>query len=136
MCLSDHETGAPVALGFAKEKAKKDDQQSPDDYKREGEQTIALRLYGTLNLENATVTGDALNNNQAQARTVLDAGGDYFVQLKNKHRHAYQAAVQTAKTPVLPTPKNPTPPTGVWTSAQRRERVYAIYLLASIRLLM
>jgi hypothetical protein len=117
LCLSDHETGAPVALGFAKEKTPNDDDQSPDDYKREGEQTIALRLYATTNLENATITGDALNNNQPQARAVLDRGGDYFFQLKNEHRHAYQAALQKAKTtPLLPTPKNPTPATGAWTS--------------------
>jgi hypothetical protein len=111
LCLSDHETGAPVALGFAKEKPR--DDQSPDDYKREGEQSIALRLYATTNLENATVTGDALNNNQPQARAVLDRGGDYFFQLKNEHRHAYQAAVQKAQgTPLLPTPKNPIAATG------------------------
>ena len=47
LCLSDHETGAPVALGFAKEKTKPDDAQSPDGFKREGEQTIALRLYAS-----------------------------------------------------------------------------------------
>jgi len=119
LCLSDHETGAPVALGFAKEKTKTDDAQSQDDFKREGEQTIALRLYATTHLENATVTGDALNNNQPQARAVLDAGGDYFFQLKNENRHAYQAAQQkVGTTPLLPTPKNPTPVTGAWTSAR------------------
>jgi hypothetical protein len=63
LCLSDHETGAPVAMGFAKEKIKNDDEQSKDDYKREGEQTVALRLYETTHLQNATVTGDARNNN-------------------------------------------------------------------------
>ena len=106
LCLSDHQTGAPVAMGFAKEKAKTDDQQSKDKYKREGEQTIALRLYATTNLENATVTGDALNNNKPQARAVLDGGGDYFFQLKNENRHAYKAAVQKSKaSPLLPTQK-------------------------------
>jgi hypothetical protein len=47
LCLSDHETGAPVALGFAREKTKSNGEQSQDDYKREGEQTVALRLYAT-----------------------------------------------------------------------------------------
>lgn len=118
LCLSDHETGAPVAMGFAKEKTKSDDTQSKEDYKREGEQTVALRLYATTHLENATITGDALNNNQPQARAVLDAGGDYFFQLKNENRHAYKAAVQKAKaTPLLPTPKNLTPTTDAATSA-------------------
>lgn len=107
LCLSDHETGAPVAIGFAKEK---NDSQSKDDYKREGEQTVALRLYATTNLQNATVTGDALNNNTPQARAVLDADGDYFFQLKNENRHAYKAAAKKAQTtPFSPTLKNPTP---------------------------
>ena len=118
LCLSDHDTGAPVALGFAREKLPTDPAQSQDDYKREGEQTVALRLYATTNLENATVTGDALNNNQPQARAVLDAGGDYFFQLKNETRHAYQAARRkVGTTPLLPTPRNPTPVTAAWTSA-------------------
>jgi hypothetical protein len=112
LCLSDHETGAPVAIGFAKEKTKTDDEQSKDDFKREGEQTVALRLYATTNLENATITGDALNNNKPQAQAVLDARGDYFFQLKNENRHAYQAALQKAETtPLLPTPKSLTPAT-------------------------
>lgn len=119
LCLSDHETGAPVAMGFAKEKTKNDDEQSKDDFKREGEQTVALRLYASTNLENATVTGDALNNNKPQAQAVLEAGGDYFFQLKNENRHAYQAALQKAAgTPLLPTQKSPIPPTDAWTSAR------------------
>jgi hypothetical protein len=118
LCLSEHQTGAPVAMGFAKEKTPEDEDQSNDDYKREGEQTLALRLYATTNLENATVTGDALNNNQPQAHAVLEAGGDYFFQLKNENRHAHKAARQKAKTtPLLPTPKNPTPATGASTNA-------------------
>jgi hypothetical protein len=118
LCLSDHETGAPAAMGFAKERPPEVDDQSKDDYKREGEQTLALRLYATTNLDNATVTGDALNNNQPQAHAVLEAGGDYFFQLKNENRHAHRAARQKAKTtPLFPTSKNPTPATGAWTSA-------------------
>jgi hypothetical protein len=51
-------------------------------------------------------------------RAVLDAGGDYFLQRKNENRHAHKVAVQKASgTPLLPTPKNPTPATGAWTSA-------------------
>lgn len=118
LCLSDHETGAPVAMGFAKEKTKSDDEQSKDDFKREGEQTIAMRLYQTTNLENATVTGDALNNNKPQAQAVLDGGGDYFFQLKNENRHAHKAAVKKSKTtPLLPTQKSLTLITDVSTNA-------------------
>lgn len=118
LCLSDHETGAPLAMGFAKEKTQNDDEQSKEDFKREGEQTVALRLYATTNLQNATVTGDALNNNKPQAQAVVEAGGDYFFQLKNENRHAYKAALQKAKgTPLLATQKNRTPVTDAWTSA-------------------
>lgn len=107
LCLSDHETGAPVAVGFAAQVSK------TDKNKREGEQTVALALYAKTNLHGATVTGDALNGNKPQARAITDRGGDYFLQLKDENRHAYQAALRKAEgPPFLPTPKNPTPPTG------------------------
>ena len=104
MCLSEHETGAPVAVGFAAEVSK------TDENKREGEQTVALELYDKTNLEGAIITGDALNNNKAQAQAILNAGGEYFLQLKNENRHAYQSAQSTAEegTPFLPIPKRPT----------------------------
>lgn len=112
LCLSDHETGAPVAVGFAAQAAK------DDASKREGEQTVALRLYSETCLEGATVTGDALNCNKPQARAVLEAGGDYLFQLKDENRHAYQAALRTAQgSPFLSTPSSPTPATGGSTSA-------------------
>ena len=50
LCLSDHQNGAPVAMGFAQEKIQSNEKQSQDDYKREGEQTVALRLYATTPL--------------------------------------------------------------------------------------
>lgn len=113
LCLSDHETGTPVAVGFAQNKP------MSDEHKREGEQSIALRLYAKTNLENATITGDALNNNKPQAQAVLDGGADYFFQLKNENRHAYKTALEKAKgTPLLPTPKNPTPVTDASISAE------------------
>ncbi len=104
LCLSEHETGAPVAIGFAAEVSK------TDENKREGEQTVALKLYANTNLEGATITGDALNNNKAQADAILKAGGDYFLQLKGENRYAYQSAQNTAEeaTPFFPIPKSPT----------------------------
>lgn len=106
LCLSEHETGAPVAVDFADQKPKN------DDNKREGEQTVALRLYKNTNLKNATVTGDALNNNKAQAQAVLEAGGDYFFQLKNENRHAFQNAAKIATSaPPFSTPNSPIPHT-------------------------
>ncbi len=112
LCLSEHETGAPVAVGFAAQVSK------TDENKREGEQTVALEIYTKTNLEGAIVTGDALNNNKAQARAILNSGGDYFLQLKNENRHAYQAAQRTAEkgTPLLPTPRSLTQHTDALTS--------------------
>jgi len=112
LCLSEHETGAPVAIGFADKKPK------TDENKREGEQTVALNLYRQTNLEGATITGDALNNNKPQAHAIIQAGGSYFLQLKNENRNALKAARATAEqaTPFLPTHKNPTPHTDASTS--------------------
>jgi len=104
LCLSEHETGAPVAIGFAEQTSK------TDENKREGEQTVALELYEQTELEGATITGDALNNNKPQAHAITKAGGNYFLQLKNENRHAFKAAKRTAEqaTPFLPTHKSPT----------------------------
>ena len=112
LCLSEHETGAPVAVGFAAEVSK------TDENKREGEQTVALELYEKTNLEGAIITGDALNN-KAQAQAILNAGGDYFLQLKNENRYAYQSAQRAAEegTPFLPTPKRSTSHTDASISA-------------------
>lgn len=107
LCLSDHESGAAACMGFAEDKPKS------QGSKREGEQAVALRMYASLDLENATVTGDALNNNKAQAAAILAAGGDYLFQLKDAKRHAHKTAAALSRTPpFLPTPKNPTPGTG------------------------
>lgn len=101
LCLSDHETGAPVAVGFAAEVSK------TDENKREGEQTVALKLYAQTHLDGAIITGDALNNNKAQADAIRRAGAEYFLQLKNENRHACRSAQSLARegTPFLPTPK-------------------------------
>ena len=113
LCLSDHETGAPVAIGFAAQVSK------TDGNKREGEQTVALELYAAADLNEATITGDALNCNMPQAHAILAGGGDYFLQIKNENRLAYQAAERAAKdgTPFLPTQKNPTQCTDASTNA-------------------
>ena len=91
LCLSDRESGAPVAIGFAAQVSK------TDENKREGEQTVALDLYAKTNLEGATITGDALNCNKPQARAILEADADDFLQLKDENRHAYKAADRIAQ---------------------------------------
>ena len=78
--------------------------------KREGEQTVAKRLYQQADLNGALVTADALFCDKHQARAVLEAGGDYLFQIKNENRQAFKKARQTAECgpPFLPIPKSPT----------------------------
>jgi len=55
LCLSEHESVAPVAVSFAKVG------DGEPEAKCEGEQSMAKRLYEMLELENVAVTGDALS---------------------------------------------------------------------------
>ena len=101
--LSEHESGAPVAVGFAGTKV------NCPEHKREGEETVSRKLYNQCNLQGAVVTADALYNSQPDARAILDAGADYVLQIKQENRHSYKAAEQIATgTPFLPIQKNPT----------------------------
>lgn len=45
LCLSDHESDAPAAIGFAAQASK------INENKREGEQTVTIDLYAKTNLE-------------------------------------------------------------------------------------
>ncbi len=100
VCLSEHETGAPAAIGIAEQKPRS------EDNKKEGELTVARRLYEQTNLQNALVTGDALYCNQHDARTIVEKGGDYLLQLKDENRKALQHARKLrGGSPLLPTPK-------------------------------
>lgn len=117
LCLSEHETGAPVAMGFAKavkEAEESEDQASEindtneaepktnttntisEKTKREGEQTVAKRLYEQTDLNGAVVTADALFCDQHQALAIIKAGADFIFQSKNENRQAYKAAEQKA----------------------------------------
>jgi hypothetical protein len=111
--LSEHESGAPVAIGFAGTHVKDDEQ------KREGEQTVARKLYKQSNLTGAVITADSLHNSQPDAQAILDAGADYVLQIKQENRHSYQAAEQIAQagTPFFAIPKSPTTITDVSTAA-------------------
>jgi len=101
--LSEHQSGAPVAVGFAKTEGNGDEQ------KREGEQTVARKLYAQRSLEGAVVTADALHNSAPDARAILDAGADYLLQVKQENRHSYRTAERIAQsTPLFSTATNPT----------------------------
>ena len=101
--LTDHETGAPVAIGFADEKINSEEQ------KQEGEQTVARKLYKQVDLQDATITADALHNSKPDAQAILHSHGDYILQLKDERRHSYQQALNKAKDPpLLPVKKKST----------------------------
>ena len=100
VCLSEHQSGAPVAIGIAEQKPR------TQDNKKEGELTVARRLYERTDLQNALVTADALYCNQHVARTIVEKGGDYLLQLKDENRKALQHARKLAQgSPLLPTPR-------------------------------
>lgn len=111
VCLSDHETGAPVAIGIAENVPKN------DEGKREGEQTVAYRLYKQIELDEATVTGDANFCNRPQSEALVEGGASYVLQLRDPNRHSCQRAAQKAETtPFLPTSKNPSAATDASTN--------------------
>ena len=100
ICLSEHQSGAPVAIGIGEPKPR------TEDNKKEGELTVAKRLYQQSNLQNALVTADALHCNEPAARAIVQKGGDYLLQLKNENRKALKHARKLAAgSPLLPTPK-------------------------------
>lgn len=100
VCLSEHDSGAPVAIGIAEEKPRS------ENNKKEGELTVARRLYEQTNLQNALVTGDALHCNQHDAAKIVEKGGDYLLQLKNENRKALQyARILAQGAPLLSTQK-------------------------------
>jgi len=97
VCLTDHETGAPVAVGIAGE------QITGAEHKREGEQTVSRKLYPAAVGEQTIVTADALHNSRADANALLENGGDYLIQLKQENRHSYRHAKAIAEgSPLLP----------------------------------
>ncbi len=91
VCFSEHESGAPVAIGLAQEKPRS------ENNKKEGELSVGRQLYKRINLDNAIVTADALSCNQNDARGIVENGGDYLLQIKNERRKALQYARSCAQ---------------------------------------
>lgn len=92
VCLSDHETGAPVAIAVA-ERAPR-----TEDNKKEGELSAARRLAQQCQLDNALITGDALHCQRQNAVNLPDAGADFLFQLKDNQPKAIERARQIANT--------------------------------------
>jgi len=98
LALSEHETGAPVAVTIASKEPK------TEKAKTEGELTAAKRLYQSCDIQGATITADALHCERESMHLVLENGADFLYQLKNNQPTAFQASVKIAgcASPFLP----------------------------------
>jgi hypothetical protein len=98
LCLSEHESGSPVAIAVAAEAP------CTPEAKKEGELTATRRLYPTTELQGALVTADALHCEPETMRLLVEGGGDYLLQLKANQPKALEQAQKVAAevTPLLP----------------------------------
>jgi len=98
LALSEHESGAPVAVTIASKEPKS------DASKTEGEITAAKRLYQNVDLRNAVVTGDALHCERENMQLIIENDGDFLFQLKGNQPTARAAAERIAAggSPLLP----------------------------------
>jgi hypothetical protein len=98
LALSEHESGAPVAMTIASKAPK------CEASKTEGELTAAKRLYGETQIQGATITADALHCERENMQMVVENGGDFLFQLKGNQPNALDQAVKiaAATTPLFP----------------------------------
>lgn len=98
LALSEHETGAPVAVTIASKEPKS------AAAKTEGEITAAKRLYPQVNLHNAVITGDALHCERESMQLVVEKGGDFLFQVKDDQPTAMAEVLRIASggSPLLP----------------------------------
>lgn len=98
LAFSEHETGAPVAVTIASKEPKS------EASKTEGEFTAAKRLYQSVDLTNAVVTGDALYCERENMQLVVEHNGDFLFQLKANQPSALAEAkrIASADSPLLP----------------------------------
>jgi hypothetical protein len=84
LALSEHESGAPVAVTIASKEPK------TEKAKTEGELTAAKRLYEEANIEGATITGDPLHCERESMQKIVEKGGDFLFQLKDNQPKALE----------------------------------------------
>ena len=98
LALSEHETGAPVAVTIASKEPK------GEASKTEGELTAAKRLYQSADLRNAVVTGDALHCERESMNLIVENDGDFLLQIKGDQPTALAEAerIAASDTPLLP----------------------------------
>jgi hypothetical protein len=96
--LSEHESGAPVAITIASKQPKS------EASKTEGEITAAKRLYRSADLRNAVITGDALHCERESMQLIVENDGDFLFQLKADQPTALAEAGRVAAggPPLLP----------------------------------
>jgi hypothetical protein len=96
--LSEHESGAPVAITNASKQPKS------EASKTEGEITAAKRLYRSADLRNAVITGDALHCERESMQLIVENDGDFLFQLKADQPTALAEAGRVAAggPPLLP----------------------------------
>lgn len=99
LALSEHESGAPVAMTIASKAPK------CEASKTEGELTAAKRLYVQTSIQGATITADALHCERENMQMVVENGGDFLFQLKGNQPNAFDQAVKiaAAASPLLST---------------------------------
>lgn len=100
LCLSEHDTGAPVSAALADPKPRS------EDNKTDGELTTAKKLFKKTPLHGAIVTGDALYDKESIARDIVERGGDYLLQTKDERRAPMKTAdrLDDTDTPFLSSP--------------------------------
>ena len=99
MTLAEHEDGSPVALAIMDQK----------EGTRRCEQSAAASLLESLPaLDGKVVSADALHCQKLTARTIVEKGGDYLLQIKANQpallRQAQAAGAVSSPLLSIPTP--------------------------------
>jgi len=69
---------------------------------RSEQQVAAELLDSAANLDGKVITADALHCQRKLARTIIEKGGDYVLQIKGNQPHLEKLAQQKAATPGTP----------------------------------
>jgi hypothetical protein len=96
VCLVDHETGVPRAMGHASQK-----EGEGDDCELKSSQRLIERQN---DLSNTLITADALHCQAQTARDIVARGGEFLIQAKDNQKTIHQLAIAQTKnvSPFLP----------------------------------
>jgi hypothetical protein len=93
LSLARHTDGAPEAMALYDQK---------EGTERSEQQVAAELLDSAANLDGKVITADALHCQRKLARTIIEKGGDYVLQIKGNQPHLEKLAQQKAATPGTP----------------------------------